>query len=609
MEVFVGAGLLLSFAGWLILLHKKLRIPGWFSPLLVCCGISLILYLAGLAGGLETAAAVIYMAGLAAFLYGAVQLVQGKLTFRLPGPAMSCMILGSLVFLLLVSRQNLQHYDNFSHWALIVKCLLGTGRYPGAEETLIAFKDYPPGTAVFLYYVCRFLGHGEGVMLAAQTALILACFFAVFGIVREPRRFLLYSFLAMGCSMLSYLNLTIRINNLLVDFLLPLLTLGTLSMLVRFREEPVKAGLCAAVVWGYTGIVKSTGLFFAGAGFLFFAWKLLKSGAFPLRSRLGLLVLTTVLSLSPYALWQRHVAQELSDTDRKFSLSAQTEEYQAADPALHPQIIRKFAATACSLSGRAGQSFLFCNLLAVGAVIWARLFLRRRWRLGRTLALADGMILAYYTGLLGLYLYAMPEEEALRLAGFERYACSIMVLFAGILILQTESDMERSFAVGIDERGGYMAYSSPEAKRRYQYAVLASLVLALNFLYSEINGLIWIQSGYEDSLQGRVRAVSGDRWYPDGIPDERRYLVAALDQNGQVSDWSVWYVCRYFLYAPNVDVVSSLKSGQLEEILDSYDFILVLDPETVQSEPGAQGLDRLQETGLYETESLRLELL
>ena len=83
----------------------------------------------------------------------------------------------------------------------------------------------------------------------------------------------------------------------------------------------------------------------------------------------------------------------------------------------------------------------------------------------------------------------MPEEEALRLAGFERYACGIMVLFAGILFMRAEVDMEHSFAVDIDEAGAYRAYSSPAAKRRYQYGVLFTFVAALNFMFSEYNGL------------------------------------------------------------------------------------------------------------------------
>ena len=72
-------------------------------------------------------------------------------------------------------------------------------------------------------------------MLLAQNSLLLACFLAVFGVVREKRRFLLYSFLGMGLSLLSYLNLTVRINNLLVDFLLSLLALSSMAYSRRRR--------------------------------------------------------------------------------------------------------------------------------------------------------------------------------------------------------------------------------------------------------------------------------------------------------------------------------------------------------------------------------------
>src|SRR5699024_11826237 len=102
----------------------------------------------------------------------------------------------------------------------------------------------------------------------------------------------------------------------------------------------------------------------------------------------------------------------------------------------------------------------------------------------------------YYAGMLYMYLYSMPAEEALRLAGFERYACSAAVLYAGFLLMGAVVDMEHSFAVGIDERGPCRAYSSPGAKRRYQYAVLVTMVVRINFLYSEYSGLLHIRSVY-----------------------------------------------------------------------------------------------------------------
>ena len=112
-----------------------------------------------------------------------------------------------------------------------------------------------------------------------------------------------------------------------------------------------------------------------------------------------------------------------------------------------------------------------------------------------------------------MYLYTMPEDEALRLAGFDRYACSIMVFFAGVLFMGATADIENSFAVDIDERGAYRAYSSPGAKRRYQYAVLVTFLLGVNFLYSEINGLISIRQDWDASLPGQAEQITPEGLY------------------------------------------------------------------------------------------------
>lgn len=598
MREIAGVLLAASMAGYLLLVWQKWNIRIWFVPLLTISVISLILYLGGLLGVLEPVADGILMGGLLCLVWQGLRLRKNPISFRAPGISISCLIMGSFIFLVIVSGQNLTHYDNFSHWALMVKYLLSAGKYPGVSDTLISFKDYPPGTAVWIYYVCRALGHGEGVMLAAQTGMILSAFSAVFGIVGESRRFLLYAFLAMGCSMLSYLNLTIRIHNLLVDFLLPVLSLAVISITVRYRQQPLKAGLCGGLVLGFLGIVKNNGLFFVGLALGCMAWVMGRNREVRMQIRLAALAAAGVLSACPWFLWQYHVNHALAGTEHKFSLTASAEALQPADPTLYEEIIRTFWQEGTALSSRPVQAFLLCNLLVFTACGCARAFFHRRWKLRRTLFAADLVVLVYYAGILCLYLFSMPEEEAVRLAGFERYASSIMVWYVGILILQAETDLERSFAVDIDERGGYMAYSSPEAKRRYQYGVLICLVAAVNFLYSEVNGLIQIQKGYQESLPGRVRQIVGDRWYTKGQVDESRYLVAATDRNGQVSDWSVWYVCRYFLFAPKVEVTQELT----EEELKGYDYVIVLEEEAAEDIEEYSEYGRLKEPGIYEIE-------
>ncbi len=607
-----AAVFVLSAWGYGFAVHRVLKIHAYFTPVFTMAGISLIVYAGGLFGALRPAAYLVLAGGLAGSAYFFCLLFRKKTGIRMPGFFGVCFGAVTLAFARLILHLKLLHYDNFSHWAAMVKYLLSANRFPGADTELVTFLDYPPGSSVFIYYVCLFLGRSQGVMLLAQTALIFACFLAVFGIVEERRRFLLYSFLAMGCAMLSYLNLTVRINNLLVDFLLPLLAMVSAACSYRCRRQIWQASLLSGVILGYLGIVKNTGLIFAAFAFAPY----LRNAFFrkprgnregeegrpaPKGTRWAAALLTAAAAVLPYLLWQYHLGTALAGYEGKFSMSAAggTSGSVTVDPDLYGVIAGRFVKEALDLSGRAAQVFLLCNLAAAGAALFARLYLKRRWGLLRTLLLGDVMTVGYYAGILGLYLFSMPEEEALRLAGFERYACSIMVLFAGILFMRATVDMEHSFAVDIDEAGAYRAYLSPAAKRRYQYGVLVTFVVALNFIFSEYNGLAAVRREYGSTLPGKAEKIMGDRWYPDGTEDQRRYLVAVTDKGGQVTYGEAEYVSRYFLYAPDVDVTDYLDEETVRAAAGDYDFIVILEPEAVNDRAAEMYGGMFRTPGIY----------
>lgn len=291
--------------------------------------------------------------------------------------------------------------------------------------------------------------------------------------------------------------------------------------------------------------------------------------------------MTVCLSLLPYAVWNLYVRCQFSGIEQKFQLAFGKKDDLTVSKELYEQITEEFIRAAFSTSNRAFWAFLLCNIAAVLAVLFIRIFLKKQWKLGRVLVVVDLMAILYHIGILGLYLFSMPEEEAVRLAGFDRYACSIMVLVAGLLFMQATIDMEHSFAVRIEGNGNYRAFSSPAAKRRYQYMVLATMMIGVNFLYSEINGLLYIQSRYSRSLPGRMEKLVGDQWQEE--EDKRKYLVAASDREGQVSNGEVYYVSRYFLNAPNVEVTELLDTRDMEQVKKKYDVLIVLDESAVRT--------------------------
>lgn len=596
-NIMEAAGICLSMWGYFFAVFRFGKVKVWFVPAVSMTGIGLMLFCGALAGALKQTADLLMLGGLAGAAAFFVLLSRKKI--RVPALSLCgiCFAAGAAAFVWLTLNLKLVHYDNFSHWALIVKYLLSADQLPGVDTELIPFRDYPPGSSLFIYYICRYAGHSQGIMLLAQNCLILACFFSVFGIVMERRRFLLYSFLAMGCAVLSYLNLTIRINSLLVDFLLPLLAMASLAVSYRCGEEKGRLCILQILLLGYTGIVKSTGMFFAGIAGAYAIWKIVRPGktvpgktapgktlpgkaAAEARSRRFLYAALLIMGMAlPSLAWRYHLKTDLAGFTGKFETVGGKAGGIPVGEELYGSVIRDFITAALDPAGRAVQIFLLCNGLALAAVLYARLKMKRRRNLGRILAAADMAVLLYYAGMLYMYLYTMPAEEALRLAGFERYACSIMVLAAGMLVMGAVTDMEGSFAVSIDERGPYRAYSSPAAKRRYQYAVLGTFLVAVNFLYSEINGLRSIRQHYGETLPGRAEKILGDRWYEGTETDEKSYLIIASDRDGQVSDGEAFYVCRYFLWAEDVEVTDGTDRELLEKAEGKYDRVIVLDPE------------------------------
>ena len=580
-NILEGMGLCLSMWGYFFVVFRFGKVKVWFVPAVSMTGIGLVLFWGALAGALKQTADLLLLGGLAGSVIFLILLCRKKIRF--PGLSLCgvCFAAGTAVFVWLTLDLKLVHYDNFSHWALIVKYLLSADQLPGADTELIPFRDYPPGSSLFIYYICRYAGHSQGVMLLAQNILILACFFSVFGVVREKRRFLLYSSLGMGCAVLSYLNLTIRINSLLVDFLLPLLAMASIALSYRCGEEKGRLCILQILLLGYTGIVKSTGMFFAGTAGVYALWKIVRPEKTPQGKGVRKLLYAALLIIGmtlPLLAWRYHLKTDLAGFTGKFESGGKAGEAPVGEE-LYGSVIRDFITAALDPAGRAVQIFLLCNVLALAAVLYARFKMKRRWNLGRILVAADTVVFLYYAGMLYMYLYTMPAEESLRMAGFERYACSVMVLAAGMLIMGAVTDMEGSFAVSIDERGAYRAYSSPAAKRRYQYAVLGTFLVAVNFLYSEVNGLRSIRQGYNDTLPGQAERIVGDHWYEGTGTDEKSYLIVASDREGQVSDGEVRYVCRYFLWAEDVEVTDGTDRGMLAEAEKNFDQVIVLDPE------------------------------
>jgi len=544
------------------------------------------------------------VAGILLLGYFVFQAARRKLSIRFHISLFELLFLaGSIFFFSLLLRCNLIHYDNFSNWAIVLKQMLSTYTFPTASSDLIDYKNYPLGTASFLYYVCRFVGHAQAIMITAQDVLIFACFYALFGIISEKKRFLLYAFLALGCSILSIFNITIRIDNLLVDFLLPIYSLVLFVVVYRYRTDIKKACIAVIPIAGFLTIIKDTGIIFAGIGLIYLAYIWITYRVKP-RWKSGLSVLCTlVASLLPYLGWSWHVAVAFQRVKNKFSVSVGDIRI-AKTPGEVYTIISLFIHSVFALSSQPTMGIVAFNIAAVAASIFAAVSLKRKWHLWKALITLDGVLILYYLGILGLYIFSMPLSEALQLAGFDRYASSIVVLFAGGLVLCATVDMENSFFYKVGEVPGYRAFKDVNSKHRYQEGIIVCLAVSVALLMSEYNGLLSIQLAYSATLPYKVSAVTGDRWYDSGKEDKSRYLFYAPDEDQQVTDYYLQYIGKYFLYAPHVDGVCLFYEDNMNHLLSGYNYLVVVESDPDEIRLLKKHYDVSGQNGIYKIASL-----
>lgn len=109
---------------------------------------------------------------------------------------------------------------------------------------------------------------------------------------------------------------------------------------------------------------------------------------------------------------------------------------------------------------------LIFQIAAIAASIVAYVVLKKKWNLWKVLIALNVVVVLCYAGILALYLLSMPLDEAIRLAGFKRYASSIVVLFAGGLVLCAAVDMERTFHYRIGEVPDYQAFKTVQTNRK-----------------------------------------------------------------------------------------------------------------------------------------------
>ena len=161
------------------------KVDLFFLPSLTIALQVTILFFSGILNLLPEVSKLIYLAGLVMF---AVCLWKNK-SLKFVKDYINDGYISSLIILIImafsVKGKLFAHYDNFSHWAMVVRHMLEVNHFPNFESSLIQFQEYPLGSSVYIYYFASLISKSESLQMLAQTYMVIAALLPLFSFVQK----------------------------------------------------------------------------------------------------------------------------------------------------------------------------------------------------------------------------------------------------------------------------------------------------------------------------------------------------------------------------------------------------------------------------------------
>jgi hypothetical protein len=477
----VALASLFSLFGWTFALYALVRKHNALTLLAALSGMTLAVYLGGCLGVLRPTAILVYWGGLASLgiCLGLAARRRISLAGLLMGPEMWGLLVLSVLHLYLFRDASLFYWDEFSHWALSVKEMFWRGELYRANANM-THAYYPPGAALWLYYVTSSSRFSEPVLYFAQFVLALIPTFILYKNTRFRQPHWLLAALAAQIFLLAVLGHGVA--NLLVDHVLAAWFGGILVLYLSDRYTPGELLLFVPAL-AVLALIKDVGAFLACAAGLFIVahrlWLSGESGPFWGRRRLLavclLLLLAGPLASLSWSAWRqagvtrapgkslslervrnalsslvsppaegKSEGERIREKAHRATVAAHFREALLRQPLARMEIAYDFNEYNYGMlqnmrkTGRLGAAGWFGFFLVLSAAAWASS--RQRPDRSRTIVFAASflsVVCALYGGML-LYLFMMVFDwgKGEALASYDRY-CNIVVMplvFVGLAL-------------------------------------------------------------------------------------------------------------------------------------------------------------------------------
>ncbi len=539
-----------SFGYWEYF-RKKSGMNVFFLPAFTVALQVTILFFAGILNCLQITVFLMFGIGLGLAVYSLARDAMNVVRIYL-NVGYIFLAISVMVILLATKGQLFTHYDNFSHWALVVRSMLASDRYPSFKDTMIQFQAYPLGSASFIYYLAKIVSTSEGMQMFAQAFMMLCFIMPVFKYVGKYK-VISCIYVILFTNYLFVYNTAI--TDLLVDTLLPLQGMAMLFFVCSecndFQGEKGVSVLYAAPFLCTSVLIKNSGIFFVAIAwaFLILSLKCQKVGR---RQK----VITMVFPFVTLFLWKAHCGYVFMDAASSKHAMAVGNYQSVFSSKTRKDIINIFFGV-LKYSVTGSRLYFLLAFLAVLGILSLLDKSGAGKRYLKTVTAACGLYITYMVGIFLIYLFSMPGGEATGLAGIERYRSTVFVAVYYLLMVMS------------------LMTVSTIGNRRKEWVYLVTVFTVLVVIWRGGNGKF--DTVFADS---REYSVSERLWLQQAISKNRvmegkNYIMCISP--GQNSGY-IYYLSRYLLYPNHVSVRIVQERSQMDDF-QGYDYIFVCDEE------------------------------
>lgn len=453
------------------------------------------------------------------------------------------------VFTAIALRGSLfQHYDDFSHWGMVVRRMLSYDRFPNFQDILV-FKEYPIGSNIYIYYFSRLLSAAESVQMTAQAYVMTACLLPLFCFCKKNSVAALFFVSAFTYFFFTY---NIALSSLLVDTLLPVVSACALLYMYQYCDGSSN-GLAFYLAGAYLiqiVQIKNSGVFFV---LIAAAWAVYRAIRVRNCKHYAVLMLMPLIS---FFLWHSHCRYVFDDA-------------RYSKHAMHPKyyghiVSQKNAEDFVTIPKNVFLYVIGCRdfwimvglFLIIGLLVYY--FVKESLPLYLRLSLFCGTVsLAYQIGLVLMYLFSMPNYEASILAEIGRYEKSVVIFLVVCLLPVCMKLLECA-----------------PSKSAVAYALTAAFIM-IPFVCAFLStgkisfGLIDSEAAQTESAKERNWLEKQIKQYD--IPSESSYCVLLPKGDSGLTH----YMCIYLFNSDDITVTTIKDADDMNQIDSRY--ILVYD--------------------------------